>query len=99
MDCLDPSENLGSQPQGRAEREAALGLTAPQLGEVLALQGHYHVVVVLVTSTADEPTHVVTTCNGRRKLGKNYHDYDYQQKLPSDFLENKDGSSEYHQQI
>lgn len=68
MDSFYGGQDLCAQPEGRVQGEAALGLTASQLGQVLALQGHHYVVEAIVTTTADEATDVVFTCKILRNV-------------------------------
>ena len=55
----DGDEYLRAEAERGAQREALLGLGAPQLGQILALQRHHHVVEVLGGAAADEAAHVV----------------------------------------
>lgn len=59
VNVLDGGENLRAETQRAAQREALLGLRSPQLGQILALKTHDHVVEVLGGAAADEAAHVV----------------------------------------
>ena len=59
MYVLYADEDLRTQSESGAEREALLGLSTPQLGQVLALQTHDHVVEVFGGAAANEAAHVV----------------------------------------
>lgn len=68
MDVLNGNEYLLAQPERGAEREALFALSASKLGQILSLQTHDHVVVILSSATANESANVVlalqTTQNG-----------------------------------
>ena len=59
---LNALQYLRGKSESCAESEAALWLTSAQLGQVFTLEGHHHILVMFVTSTANEPAHMVTTC-------------------------------------
>ena len=59
MYVLYADENLRAQSECGAQREALLGLSTPQLGQILALQTHDHVVEVFGGAAANEAAHVV----------------------------------------
>lgn len=56
---LNSAENLFADAQRRAEREALFALSAPEFGQVLALQGHDQEVELVRGAAADVLAHVV----------------------------------------
>ena len=59
VDGLDSLEDLVAQSEGGGEGEGSPGLGPPQLGQVLALELHHHVVEAVVAAAPDEPADVV----------------------------------------
>lgn len=62
VDGLDSAQDLVAEAQRGGQAEGSSGLGAAQLGKVLGLELHDHVVEALVSPAPDEPTHVLATC-------------------------------------
>ncbi len=60
MDALNGLYHLMKQPHGGVGGEGALRLTAPQIGQVAALERHEDIVEGLVSAASNELAHVVS---------------------------------------
>ena len=62
MDGLDGTKDLVAEAQRSGKAEGSSGLGAAQLGEVLGLELHHYIVEAFIPPTANEATHMLTTC-------------------------------------
>ena len=62
MHAFNGFEDLRADPQRGGHGEGALGLVAPQLGQILPLQRHDDVVEFLIPAAPDEPANMLPSC-------------------------------------